>query len=160
MSDDAHSPVTRFRAPVRLDYTVHAGAITGAFLQHVLEGRLVGRRCARCGQVYIPQRSICPTCAVPTTDEVEVGPNGTVHTFSVVRFPFEGQRLEPPYACAHVHLDGADSPLLHIVGNLDVDQVRRGLRVRPVWSDEQVPSLARVLYFEPSGEPDVAVEGL
>ena len=34
----------------------------------------------------------------------------TVTTFCVVDIPFEGQLVKPPYACAHILLDGADGP--------------------------------------------------
>lgn len=146
--------VDPLRSPVRVDYLIHAGHVTGAFLEALEERRLVGRRCPACQKVYIPPRSICPTCAEPCTERVEVGPRGTVTTFSVVRFPFEGQRLPPPYACAHVLLDGADVPLLHIVGDCPVDDLRMGLRVEPVWADTLEPSLAVVRFFRPSGEPD------
>ncbi len=147
-------PVTRFKAPVRLDYVVTAGSVTADFLRAILQGRLVGRRCPACENVYLPPRSSCPTCAVITTEEVEVGPAGTVTTFSVIRFPVEGQVLEPPYACAHVLVDGTDTPLLHIVGDCDVDDIRMGMRVEAVWADELKPTLASVRYFKPNGEPD------
>lgn len=150
--------VSQMKAPVRVDYRVHAGDVTASFLTNVMAGRLVGRRCPRCAKVYIPVRSICPTCAEPCTEEVPVGPNGTVTTFSVVRFPFEGQRMEPPYACAHVLLDGAHVPLLHIVGGCPVEEVRMGLRVEPVWASPPVASLASVLWFRPSGQPDATYE--
>lgn len=151
-------PVTRFKAPVRLDYTVTAGSVTADFLEAILQKKLVGRRCPKCECVYLPPRSACPTCAVITTEQVPVGPGGTVTTFSVIRFPFEGQVLEPPYACAHILLDGTDTPLLHIVGNCDVDEMRMGMRVVAKWADELIPSLAAVRYFEPSGEPDATYE--
>lgn len=153
-------PVTRFRAPVRVAYEVTAGTVTKRFLQAIEEGRFEGRRCPACTKVYLPPRGSCPTCAVPTTEPVDVGPHGTVTTFSVVRIPFEGQVLEPPYACAHILLDGADVPLLHIVGNCDVDQVRMGMRVAPVWAEERKPTLASVRYFHPIDEPDVAYAAL
>ncbi len=147
-------PVTRQLAPVRLDYVVTACSVTGAFLEAILERRLVGRRCPACEKVYLPPRSACPTCAEPTIEQVEVGPKGTVTTFSVVRFPFEGQVLEPPYACAHVLVDGTDTPLLHIVGDCDVDTVRMGMRVQAVWADPLMPTLASVRFFAPIDEPD------
>jgi uncharacterized OB-fold protein len=155
MSDE---PVTRFSAPVRLDYRVRAGQTVGQFLRHVMEGRLVGRRCPSCTKVYLPPRGACPTCGVRTTEEIEVGPGGTVTTFSVIRIPFEGQLLEPPYACAHILVDGTSSPMLHIIGECDVDDVRMGLRVEPVWDDEPRPTLERVRYFRPNGEDDVPYE--
>ena len=153
-ADATAEPVTRFKAPTQLDYVVTAGQITQQFLEGILERKLVGRRCPACERVYIPPRGSCPTCAEACPEAVELAQVGTVTTFSVIRIPFEGQMLTPPYACAHVVLDGADVPLLHIVGDCDPDDVRIGMRVRAVWADELQPTLASVRYFQPTGEPD------
>jgi uncharacterized protein len=150
--------VTRMISPSRLAYTVTAGRITTAFIQGILEGKLLGRRCPDCSKVYIPPRGSCPTCAVPCRDQVELAGTGTVTTFCIVNIPFEGQLLDPPYACAHVLLDGADVPLLHLVGGCDVQEVRMGLRVSAVWAEDIQPTLASVMYFQPTGEPDAAYE--
>lgn len=150
-------PITQIPGPTRLDYLVHAGATTTTFLHSIMEGKLIGRRCPTCHKVYIPPRGACPTCAVPCTDEVPVGPGGTVTTFSVVRIPFEGQRLTPPYACAHIVLDGSDVPLLHLVGGCSVDDVRVGMRVEAVWLEVPQPTLASITWFRPNGEADRVV---
>ena len=150
-------PITRFKAPTRLTYEVFAGTITSRFLDAILEGRLEGRRCPRCEKVYVPPRGACPTCAVALEDAVQVGPSGTVTTFSVIRIEFPGQRLKPPYVCAAILLDGADVPLIHLVGG-DPDAVRMGLRVRAVWTDEPAASMEAIRYFEPTGEPDAPFE--
>lgn len=151
-------PITRFKAPTRIDYVVRAGRITQRFLDGILQKKLIGLRCPTCTKVYIPPRGSCPTCAVPCSEAVELSQTGTVTTFSVIRIPFEGQMLEPPYACAHIVLDGADVPLLHIVGDCDPDAVRMGMRVRAVWADPVEPTLASVRYFEPVDEADVDYE--
>lgn len=151
-------PVTRWKAPTRLDYNVKAGAVATSFLRGLLRGELIGKRCPACERVYVPPRGSCPTCAEPCDVEVACGPAGTVTTFSVIRIPFEGQLLTPPYACAHIVLDGADMPLLHIVGGCDVNDVHQGMRVRAVWAEDPEPTLATVRYFEPNGEPDVPYE--
>ncbi len=144
-------PVTRFKGPTHLDYTVTAGAVTDEFLRTILEQRLVGRRCPSCEKVYLPPRSVCPTCSVRTEETVEVGQSGVIQTFSVIRIPFQGQVLEPPYVCARIMLEGSDVPLLHIVGEIAPDDVSVGMRVEAVWNDEPMPTLARVRYFRPVG---------
>ena len=154
------SAVTLIKSPTVLRYEVTAGEVTTRFLSGILQKKLLGQRCPACQKVYLPPRGSCPTCAVPTTDAVEVGPRGTVTTFSVVRLPFEGQILPPPYACAHVVLDGADVPLLHIVGDCDVNTVRIGMRVEAVWAAVIEPTLASVLYFRPIDEPDVSDDAI
>ena len=147
-------PVTRLKAPVRLEYLVKAGDNTVGFLQGILEKKLIGKRCPSCRKVYMPPRGSCPICVVAMVEPVEVAQKGTVTTFSIVRFPFEGQVLTPPYACAHILLDGADVPLLHVVGDCDVDTVRMGMRVEAVWAEDIQPTLASVRYFVPIDEPD------
>jgi uncharacterized OB-fold protein len=147
-------PVWRFKSPVSLDYTVTAGATTRTFLEGVMQRKLLGSPCPVCTKVYVPPRGSCPTCAVAPEAMVELSQTGTVTTFSVVRIPFEGQMLEPPYACAQIVLDGADVPLLHIVGECSPDDVRMGMRVTAVWADVLEPTLASVRYFKPADEPD------
>jgi uncharacterized protein len=151
-------PVTRFKSPTRLEYVVTAGDNTIGFLEGILDGKLIGTRCPSCSKVYLPPRGACPICVVAMTEPVEVSQRGTVTTFSIVRFPFEGQALTPPYACAHILLDGADVPLLHVVGDCDVDTVRMGMRVGAVWVDDIKPTLASVRYFHPVDEPDTPYE--
>jgi uncharacterized OB-fold protein len=152
---DATEPITRFKAPTRLEYVVAAGATTAEFLRGILRRELIGRRCPSCEKIYLPPRGSCPTCGVRTSELVPLAHKGTVTTFSIIRIPFEGQVLEPPYAAAHVLLDGGDTPLLHIVGGVDVDLVRMGMRVEAVWAERLEPTLASVRYFRPIDEPDV-----
>lgn len=153
-------PILSFPAPMRLTYCVAAGEARSRFLRSVQAGRLYGERCPRCAKVQMPPRGSCPTCAVPTPDPSPVSDTGTVTTFCVVNIPFQGQVLDPPYACAHVLLDGADTPLFHLIGGCDVSEVRMGLRVRAVWrpEEEREPSLEAIRWFAPTGEPDATYE--
>lgn len=148
-------PVTVLRTPVRLQYTVTAGRAWSRFLRRLSEGRLSGERCPGCHKVYVPPPGACPTCGVPTgPDEVLLPDVGTLTTFSIIRIPFEGQVLTPPYCAGSILLDGADVPLFHLVGGVPVDDVRMGMRLRALWSDTPGPTFESVRWFEPTGEPD------
>jgi uncharacterized OB-fold protein len=124
------------------------------------EERILGRACPRCEKVYVPARATCPTCCVGTGEDIEVLHTGVVTTFCVVNIPFEGQLIDPPYACAHVVLDGADVQIFHLVSGCDVDEVRMGMRVRAVWAPEgrRPFSLESIRHFAPTGEPDAPFE--
>ena len=143
--------IKAIKGPVRLDYVVTASASQAGYLTAVLDRRLQASRCPRCHKVHVPPRPVCPLCAERSPERLDVGPGGVVTTFSVIRIPFEGQRVDPPYACAHILLDGADAPLLHIVAGCTVDEVTVGMRVEPVWSDQPEASLASIRYYRPQG---------
>jgi uncharacterized OB-fold protein len=149
-------PVTQIITPVRLDYTVTPGRAMTRYLTALANGRLVGQRCPSCTKVYLPPRGSCPTCGVPTQEEVEVAHSGTVTSFCVVRVPYPGQQIKPPYVSASILLDGADIPFYHLIQEMPAEDVRMGLRVDAVWRDaaERGPTAESIRYFRPTGEPD------
>ncbi|MFQ5352777.1 MAG: Zn-ribbon domain-containing OB-fold protein, partial [Candidatus Binatia bacterium] len=146
--------------PVKIDYRVYAGSAQTRFLNGLAEGRLLGQRCPECKKVYLPPRGACPRCGVATEEEVECADTGTVTTFCIVNLPFSATVRDIPYVCASVLLDGADIPLFGLIQEVEVEQVRMGMRVRAVWADpeDMLPTLETIKYFKPSGESDAPYE--
>jgi uncharacterized OB-fold protein len=155
-SVDAGDPVTQIVTPVRLDFTIRPGRAMTRYLTSIAEGRLVGQRGPSCRKVYVPPRGSCPTCAVPTEEEVELAHRGTVTSFCIVRVPYPGQQIKPPYVSASILLDGADIPFYHLIQEMAAEDVRMGLRVEAVWAppEERGPTAESIRYFRPTGEPD------
>ncbi|MEU8840128.1 OB-fold domain-containing protein [Streptomyces roseus] len=142
--------VTGIVAAARLDYTYSPGRSQTAYINALAERRTVGERCPSCHKVYVPPRGACPTCGVATTDQVEVGPAGTVTTYCIVNIKAKNLDIEVPYVYAHIALDGADLALHGRIGGIPYDQVRMGLRVEPVWTEGgRHPD-----HYRPTGEPD------
>ncbi|MEU2671181.1 OB-fold domain-containing protein [Streptomyces sp. NPDC007164] len=143
-------PVTGIVTPARLDYRYTPGRAQSAYLDALGGQRIVGERCPSCHKVYVPPRGACPTCGVATTEQVEVGPRGTVTTFCIVNIKAKSLDIEVPYVYAHIALDGADLALHARIGGIPYDQVRMGLRVEPVWTE----SGRHPDHYRPTGEPD------
>ncbi|ARP73570.1 DNA-binding protein [Streptomyces pluripotens] len=148
------NPLTAIVTPARLDYTYTPGRAQSAYINALSERRTVGERCPSCHKVYVPPRGACPTCGLATAERVEVGPRGTVTTFCIVNIKAKNLDIEVPYVYAHIALDGADLALHARIGGIPYDQVRMGLRVEPVWTeDARYPD-----HYRPSGEPDADYE--
>ncbi|AZQ39555.1 DNA-binding protein [Streptomyces cyaneochromogenes] len=143
-------PVTGIVATARLDYTYSPGRAQTAYINALAEHRNVGERCPSCRKVYVPPRGACPTCGLATSEQVEVGPGGTVTTFCIVNIKAKNLDIEVPYVYAHIALDGAGLALHGRIGGIPYDQVRMGLRVEPVWTEgARYPD-----HYRPTGEPD------
>ena len=59
--------------------------------------RLLGSRCDVCGEHYFPRRKTCARaeCLSDRTTNVEMGPRGTLYSYTFVNFPlFGSSRLE------------------------------------------------------------------
>ncbi|MCZ4122973.1 Zn-ribbon domain-containing OB-fold protein [Streptomyces sp. H39-S7] len=147
-------PVTGIVALARLDYVYSPGRAQTRYLAALADRKMIGERCPACRKVYIPPRGACPTCGVATEEQVEVGPGGTITTFCIVNIKARGLDIEVPYVYAHIALDGADLALHGRIGGVPYDQVRMGMRVEPVWSDDGgFPD-----HYRPTGEPDAGYD--
>lgn len=143
--------------PIRLEYDYTPGRARSRFLRAIAEGRITGQRCTECRKVYVPPLDFCPRDGIPLEGNVDLPDTGIVTTFCIVNLPFAGQSVACPYASAAVLIDGSDIPIFHLVQEVDVAEVRMGMRVRAVWKppEERTPTLESIRHFAPTGEPDV-----
>lgn len=127
-----------------LQYRYSAGRVLSSFFSALRdEDRILGARCPSCRRVYAPPRSLCERCFVELSELTEVGPGGTIRSFTIVYESFAGLP-PPPYAIAYVQLDGADTALGNFVHGLSLDsledallRLKVGARVRVRFADKR-----------------------
>ncbi|MEU0566672.1 OB-fold domain-containing protein [Nonomuraea sp. NPDC005983] len=147
--------VTRIVSPVRTEYRLQVGGALKTFLEGVERGVFLGGRCASCDKVYVPYRLSCPQCGSVIAEQVELPDTGTIATFAINNLP-DPRAPEVPFVSAYILLDGADIPMIALVGGVPAHEVRQGMRVRADWvpESERTPSMANIRWFAPTGEPD------
>ncbi|QYC38941.1 hypothetical protein Nocox_06570 [Nonomuraea coxensis DSM 45129] len=130
-------------------YTRSTGPVVGRFLTELRERRIVGVRTGE-GRVLVPPLEYDPATGDPVTDEyVEVGPAGTVTTWTWVGEPLGAHPVDVPFAWALIALDGADTALVHAVVPEHPKAMRTGMRVRPVWRERPTGHITDIRHFAP-----------
>jgi uncharacterized protein len=139
------------RAPLEIGfaYTRSTGPTLSQFLAGLAGRRILGARAAD-GRVHAPPFEFDPVTFDPPAELVEVGPEGTVLTWTWTDRPLAGQPLDRPFGWALIRLDGADTGLLHAVDAGSAAAMRTGLRVRPRWAAERTGSIRDIEFFEPA----------
>ncbi len=118
------------RVPIRHRYT--PGVAGESFFTALRAGRFVASTCPSCSVTYCPPRLFCERCFEgPLDADVQVGPEGTVESFSVGYTGLEGTILDEPVTVGLVRLDGADTVLMHFL--VDADHLVIGQRVTPAF---------------------------
>ncbi|MFQ5859335.1 MAG: Zn-ribbon domain-containing OB-fold protein, partial [Anaerolineae bacterium] len=116
------------------------------------EGKFLAARCESCGITYAPARLYCERCLAKLNDQwAEVGPEGTVQSFTVLHLDQDGSRLPEPDVVVAVQLDGADTVLIHRLRPADAENVKIGARVMPVFRPAELRggSILDIEYFKP-----------
>ena len=154
-------PVQSIRTPARIEYTYTPGTALSTYLRAMKEKRILGDRCPKTGQVFVPPRGISPVAGALTDGFVELADRGYVESFCVTRVPLPSRPdLDPPFVSAWILLDGASVGSLGLVLGLDPEEVRIGLRVEAIWKpdDELEESAENILGWRPTGEPDQEIK--
>ena len=129
---------------LQLPFRYAAGRAASRFLGALRDaGRILAARCAACARVTCPARAWCPGCGEVVAALVEVGPAGTLVSFTEV--PGRG-------IFGLVRLDGADGALLHrILG--PAAGLAAGTRVWPRFAAARTGSILDLEGFAPGEAP-------
>ena len=137
-------------------YTRSVGTAISRYLTGLRAGKIIGVRIGD-GRVMVPPTEYDPETGGAIDEYVEVGPAGTVVSWTWVSEPRAGKHhLTKPFAFALVRPDGADVPMVHVVDVASVDEMSVGMRVMPRWADERVGYVTDLNAWIPMSDGDMA----
>ena len=142
--------LTSTERPRSWRYTCSAGPVRSKFLLYLRDQqKLMGTKCSICGRVYMPARSVCLECYEDMEEWVEVSKRGVLETYTI---RYEQSPLFPSdrqLAIGVIKLDGADTGLVHRLGEVDVTHIRIGMRLEAVFADLPKGDIRDIRYFRP-----------
>lgn len=114
------------------------------------EQKILGVKCPVCDKVYVPPREYCEKDLTRLDESwVELGSEGVVIQCTIVNYNDKHLPCKAPYVLALIKLDGADTPLLHLVTGCDPAEVKPGMRVKAVFAQETTNTILDLDHFEP-----------
>lgn len=139
-----------YHGRIKVPYTWAVGEVGSRFFIELRDHQKIwGRRCPSCKKVVVPARKLCGQCFCQTSDWVEVSDEGTIQTYTVVRYPSDIQPLNQPYGIAVIRLDGADTGMAHLLFGSNPENWRIGMRVKAVFKEQRVGNILDINYFQP-----------
>jgi len=133
------SKINLLEAPFELSYKYKrsSGPIMSKFFEGLSQKKIFGTK-SKAQKVFAPAAEYDPDTREALTEIVEVGPGGTIESWSWVNSPRSHHLLKTPFAFALIKLDGADTAMLQwflIAMNLILVLEKKfylfGLRIQP-----------------------------
>jgi uncharacterized OB-fold protein len=137
-------------APHKLSYTYKRslGPLLSKFFTALRDRQILGVRRAD-GSVLVPPKEYDPETAESLSELVPVQETGVVKSWAWVQTPRKQQPLQRPFAYALIQLDGAATPLLHVVDAGSPAAMKTGLRVRARWAEQRTGAITDIAAFVP-----------
>ena len=114
---------------------------TGKFVDLLIEGKVEGTVCKKCGARFFPPRADCATCLSKEMDWFEMPKKGTLETFTTAYYAPFGFEADPPYTMGVVDFDGGLKLFARIAKEIKPEDVKvgMGVTIRPLkYEDGQV----------------------
>lgn len=141
-----------YSSKINVPYSWWAGDTASKFYISLRdEKKIMGTKCGACNKVFLPPRKICPSCFTENAEWVHISDEGSVLSFSVARRPFAAipHHRKVPVIWGLIKLDGADTAMLHYLGDIAPENVAIGMRVKAVFSDVRKGTIHDILHFKP-----------
>jgi uncharacterized protein len=125
--------VRRWPGQIPVSHRYTPGVAGDAFFRALRDrGVILGSRCEHCEYTYVPARLFCERCFSELAADAEVGPGGTLASFTIGFTGIDGEPLDRPLLLGLVRLDGADALFLHYVLDQADEPLEIGERVEAV----------------------------
>jgi len=139
-----------YESRIKVPYTWSVGETGSRFLIGLRDHKKIfGTRCLKCDKVYLPPRKNCGQCFSENLEWVELGSQGTLITYTMVRYESSAMPMKPPFAYGIILLDGASTGMVHFLGEVDPEEIKPGMRVEAVFKEERIGDILDIRYFRP-----------
>lgn len=131
--------------PVWFIYIVGGDLMSGTipftieqFYKFIGEGKLMGAKCNRCGNISLPPRPLCPNCLSNDLTWIQLGNRGKLLTYTVIHVAPEKFQQMAPYAVGIIELEN-NVRLLGIIREIKHENLKVGMELE-IDFDANIPS--------------------
>ncbi len=130
---DRTDQLTFAEGQIPIEYIYTYGLGLEKFFRAVKDkGQFLASRCEECRVTYFPARSFCERCLEKIEGTAAVSGAGAVYAYTVVHLNMDGSPKKEPVLVALIDVDGTDCRFLHFLTGVKADEVKVGMKVKPV----------------------------
>jgi len=139
---------------VRAEFNFWVGLVMDGFFESLKNKKFIGTKCSKCGRVMVPPRNRCGICFANSEDFVDLPEIGTLKNFTVTNYIITERKIrtrKDGVIVGLVQLDGADTAMIVPIINVNVENIREGMKVKVVWANNLKGRPQDIQGFEPFG---------
>ena len=126
---------------VRADFSFWVGQYLDKFLDNLENKKLVGNKCPKCGDVFVPPRKICGKCNVVIPLEknwVDLPDTGILKNYTITPYRVNDRtdRKTKNLLLGMIKIDGSDTSIVYRLLNIEPSEVKIGMKVKIEWAEK------------------------
>ena len=126
---------------VRADFNFWVGRYLDKFFDSLENKKVIGNKCSKCGDVFVPPRKICGKCniVIPLEENwINLSDTGTLlnYTITPYRVNDRSHRKAKDLLLGMVQIDGSNTSIIYRLLDLKPGEVKIGMKVKIEWAEK------------------------
>lgn len=97
---------------------VYNMSVKDEFVSKVKEGKILARKCSKCGKLHLSSVYYCQSCGSKGFEDALIEGKGTVATYTIITVPPAGFERFTPYAWVVLQLDNSELRVSGFMANI------------------------------------------
>jgi uncharacterized OB-fold protein len=126
---------------VKAEFAFWVGQYLDKFYDNLENKKIVGNKCPKCGDVFVPPRKVCGKCnvTIPLKDNwVDLPETGELMNYTTTYYKVNDRsdrRVKKPQIIGIVKLDGSSTGLIYRLLDLEPSELKIGMKMKIEWED-------------------------
>ena len=126
---------------VRAEYAFWVGQYMDKFYDALEKKKIVGNKCPKCGDVFVPPRKICGKCnlVIPLDKNwIDLPNTGTLinYTITPYRVNDRGSRTAKSQIVGMIRIDGSNTGIVYRLLDIESKDVKTGMKLKIEWEEK------------------------
>lgn len=126
---------------VRADFNFWVGRYLDKFFDNLENKKVIGNKCGKCGDVFVPPRKICGKCniVIPLEENwIDLSDTGTLVNYTITPYRVNDRthRKAKDLLLGMVQIDGSNTSIIYRLLDLKPGEVKIGMKVKIEWAEK------------------------
>ncbi|MBA7537132.1 hypothetical protein ES705_29399 [subsurface metagenome] len=130
------------KGPVRAEFAFWVGQYMDKFYDALENKELIGNKCPKCGDVFVPPRKYCGKC----NEKIDFDKNwvalpntGTLQNYTITHYKVNdrsSRKVKKPQILGMVQIEGSNTAIIYRLLNIVPEELRIGMKFKIEWEEK------------------------
>ena len=127
---------------IRAEFAFWVGQYMNKFYDALENKKIIGNKCSKCGDVFVPPRKICGKCnkTIPLDQNwVDLPNTGILKNYTITYYKINdrsSRKVKKPQIIGMIQIDGSNSAIVYRLLNIEPGEVKTGMKVKIEWEEK------------------------
>ncbi len=127
---------------VRAEFAFWVGQYMDKFYDALENKKIIGNKCPKCGDVFVPPRKICGKCNEKISLDqnwVDLPDTGTLKNYTYTYYKINdrsSRKVKKPQIIGMVQIDGSNTAIINRLLKINPEDVKIGMNLKIQWEEK------------------------